>query len=318
MININNNLPIVCVFHKNCSDGFCSAVNCKRRYPNAEFCAVRPNELPTNIENKNVIILDCCYSKEVLLDLKHKAKSIIVLDHHKSNMEALGMSSNINILDGLIVFNDTLISPFFVGELIRTGRKNEAKSRYPELNDDQLDLAEITIFDMKRSGAGLSWDFLVGGERNWLSNFVEDKDLWNWKWEGAREVNCCIESFPFTFEAWEKLESQPIEKWIEEGEIILRYKQQLVNSICEKAQEVEVDGSNILVVNTNVLQNEVCQHLAVDRDFSASWYENEEGKRIYSFRSKPGKRDVSLVAIKLGGGGHFHSSSAKLDIGKKI
>ena len=64
------------------------------------------------------------------------------------------------------------------------------------------------IFDMERSGAGLTWDYFYPGRpRPWLIDYVEDRDLWRFKIEDAEVVNAYISTIPYTFEAWDEASS---------------------------------------------------------------------------------------------------------------
>src|SRR5260370_39965031 len=70
-----------------------------------------------------------------------------------------------------------------------------------------LEGAPYATFDMKRSGAGLAWDYLMssdGGynfiERPWWVNYTEDQDLWNWALPGSQTINAYLMVQPRTVE----------------------------------------------------------------------------------------------------------------------
>jgi oligoribonuclease NrnB/cAMP/cGMP phosphodiesterase (DHH superfamily) len=69
-----------------------------------------------------------------------------------------------------------------------------------------LEGAPYAIFDMSRSGAGLTWDELFGGTRPWVVDFIEDRDLWNWRLHRSKQICAYLGTLPFTFEAWSKLD----------------------------------------------------------------------------------------------------------------
>lgn len=88
------NLPeddVLILFHAECSDGFGAAYAAWKRYGDrAIYIAVKHGvDPPSEILNRNVIILDFSYSKEVLNTMLTKAKSLLILDHHKSAKEDL-------------------------------------------------------------------------------------------------------------------------------------------------------------------------------------------------------------------------------------
>ena len=82
---------ILILFHADCSDGFGAAYAAWKKYKdNALYIAVKHGaEPPSEILNRNVIILDFSYPKPVLAKMEQSAKSILILDHHKSAKEDL-------------------------------------------------------------------------------------------------------------------------------------------------------------------------------------------------------------------------------------
>lgn len=79
----------VCIYHGNCADGFCAAISVRLVYPDAVYHAGFYGEPYPDIEGKDVVLVDFSYKRPVLLEMATKAKSILILDHHKSAMEDL-------------------------------------------------------------------------------------------------------------------------------------------------------------------------------------------------------------------------------------
>lgn len=83
------------IYHKSCPDGFGAALALKvfldREHPNelTEFHAANHGEPVPDIDGKTVYIVDFAYNRETTIDIKRRAKSLIVLDHHKSAEGAL-------------------------------------------------------------------------------------------------------------------------------------------------------------------------------------------------------------------------------------
>ena len=262
----------IVIYHSWCSDGLLAAYLICKKYPDAEpYPAVHGTTPIPDVTGRDVFIVDFSYSREILLDMKAKAKSLLVLDHHKSAQEALS---------GL----------------------------------------DFCMFDMARSGCGMTWDYLYPGhQRQWIVNFTEDIDLWNFLLPKSREVNCAIRSYPLTFEALDMLEKMNPYDLAKEGEILLRSQRNMVDSIVKKAREVEIQGHKVLCVNTPVLQSEVANYLSKGRPFGVCWFESESGDRVYSLRSQEDGIDVSTIAKKYpGGGGHYHSAGYRILPGEKL
>jgi len=156
--------------HGSCPDGFVAAMIAKRRYPEAEVIfldhGADHTENLKKAEGKRVLMLDFSLrTREENDTLAASCASFGILDHHKSAREV-------------------------------------------------LESAPYAIFDMTRSGAGLAWDYLfgkescpfdVGNPRPWYVDYVEDRDLWNWKLENSREVCAYLGTLPLEFEAWKFL-----------------------------------------------------------------------------------------------------------------
>lgn len=84
-----NDKPLV-LFHASCSDGFCAAW-IYRRYvdPNCDFRAIQFGSAPPDVTGRKVVVLDFSFPRPQLLDMQQKARSFLVLDHHKTAAEDL-------------------------------------------------------------------------------------------------------------------------------------------------------------------------------------------------------------------------------------
>ena len=98
----------VIIYHKNCPDGSASAAVAYKKFgDDAEYipCSDRltlPEYVVSNTdkENTSLYILDFCYPKEVLAELKMEYKSVIVIDHHISSKEdALSLEGSVFSLE---------------------------------------------------------------------------------------------------------------------------------------------------------------------------------------------------------------------------
>ena len=79
------------IYHGGCTDGFGAAFAAwLARGDKAAYFPANYREPPPDVTGKNVLIVDFSYRRSVLLEMREKAKSILVLDHHKSAMEELG------------------------------------------------------------------------------------------------------------------------------------------------------------------------------------------------------------------------------------
>ena len=167
-------------------------------------------------------------------------------------------------------------------------------------------------FDLERSGATIAWEYWGSGfstnEGELLARYIEDRDLWRWKLPDSREVSAALDSHPKRFRVWDRLD---VETLAREGTGILRYIRTQAENLAGMAQEQELAGYRVPVVNTSLLGSETCEALLErhpEAEFAATYWEGD-GRRHWSLRSRAdGDFDVSQVAVKLGGGGHPHAA----------
>ena len=169
---------------------------------------------------------------------------------------------------------------------------------------------DYCYFDGNKSGARIAWDMIRCS--SWAVNkpdipsivlYVEDRDLWKFQLPHSREMNAALSSYPKDFMVWDELEKKDINELIIEGTAILRYQTQIVDFLADQAEEIEIGGYKVPVVNSPVLQSEIGNKLAQGQPFSAVWYQHR-GKRKFSLRSTNQGVDVAEIAQQQGGGGH--------------
>ncbi|HEY1171019.1 MAG TPA: hypothetical protein VGH19_06570 [Verrucomicrobiae bacterium] len=80
------------LYHKGCMDGFGAALCAWLKFGDEATyipCSNDDKVLPEMEDGSEVYILDFSFSRQVLLDLAFRMKSLLVLDHHKTAREAL-------------------------------------------------------------------------------------------------------------------------------------------------------------------------------------------------------------------------------------
>lgn len=187
---------------------------------------------------------------------------------------------------------------------------------------DTSTFANLTlVFDEKKSGAMLTWEWLNPDKKDqpwlapWLVRLVQDRDLWQWQFPESREISAYIASFPMTAEAWDflhaDLETDAGRKVAGEvGAAILRTNRQHVDSVVKNAVYWPLsEGVSVPVLNTTNLHSEVGERLCQGHPFSLTYFDDLKAmKRRWSLRSADGGVDVSKVAECLGGGGHARAA----------
>lgn len=160
------------------------------------------------------------------------------------------------------------------------------------------------VFDMGRSGAGITWDYFFPGEpRPSFINYIEDRDLWRYALPYSQEVNAAIESYPLTIDSYNDLSSTDWDdlKW--DGKAIKRYKDRQVEMISKNYIIVLLNEWRVAIVNSSCLFPEVANSLVGVTGIGGCWYMNEN-RVVFSLRSDSDIFDVADIAGHFGGGGH--------------
>jgi uncharacterized protein len=183
-----------------------------------------------------------------------------------------------------------------------------------------LEGLDFCIFDMNRSGAMLTWNYLFPEERPPdLIRYVEDRDLWRWALPSSQEISAWLGSWPFDFELWTELSSRlqdGSDRVVAEGSALLRQKRQYAEEMCRHPQWKVIGGHRVPVANASVCFSEVGERLCEkfpDAPFAAYYLDRSDGKRQWGLRSKYGF-DVSGVAQQYGGGGHAAAAGFSEDL----
>ena len=169
----------ICIYHANCADGFTAAWAVREALGDeAEYIPASYGQEPPDVTGADVIMVDFSYKRPVLDRMAQAARSILILDHHKTAAEDLA---------GLAV-------PLEHWDM----HCDEAGHHIAMWN-------VCAIFDMDRSGAQLAWDYFHGTARPELVEYVADRDLWKWELDGSREVSAVLASHEHDFGTWSDL-----------------------------------------------------------------------------------------------------------------
>lgn len=280
----------LCIYHGYCDDGFAAAWAVRHALgDDVEFYPGVYQVPPPDVTDRHVLMVDFSYKRPVLLEMAEQARSITILDHHKTAAEDLA---------------EFLEPPPF---------STWAPGGYPVLiNDGKPTIS--ALFDMARSGAGLTWDFFAEGEpRPAFIEYVEDRDLWLKKLPGSDEFTIALRSYPQNFILWDALVAAGPEALIAEGTSIQRYYRLRVEDFKRSAYEALINGHPCQIANIPYFAaSEVAGELAEQTVFGACYFEVEEGRWQYSLRSRHGF-DVSELAKTFGGGGHPAAAGFTVD-----
>ncbi len=295
----------LCIYHGNCDDGFGAAWAVRHALgDDVEFHAGMYGREPPDVADRDVILVDFSYKRPVL-DLMlqsgdvRQARSILILDHHKTAAEDLA---------GI--------------EAPHPGDGYDPRGWRSDW-EQQMAWPVRAVFDMNRSGAGLAWDFFHPGQaRPAFINYIEDRDLWRKALPGGDEFTIALRSYPQDFGTWDVLAAQGPDALIAEGQGIQRYYRLRIEELKRGAyrsliyfdgglagsQEAVCMAVNAPYFAASEVAGEMCAEPGVD--FGLCYFEGSSGEYYYSLRSR-GDFDVSVVARSYGGGGHKNAAGFK-------
>lgn len=281
----------LCIYHGNCADGFTAAWAVWRAVPTCEFYPGTYGETPPDVAGRDVIIVDFSYPRAVLDEMARSARTVIVLDHHRTAMEDL--RTMILPPDG----------PWDPERLLEQG------------------CGYCAIFDMDRSGAQITWDhFHPGGERPVLVDYVADRDLWRFELPRSREVSAFISVYDHEFREWEDLHSileSDVTHASRTGAVLEKKHLKDVNEIVRLTQRTMRIG-DLELPTANVppsMISDAGNIMATAGSGAAACYWDSPEGRVFSLRSTASGPDVSEIARRYGGGGHRNAAGFRMPRG---
>ncbi len=209
-------------------------------------------------------------------------------------------------------------------EKLKTFKNNENRIILIDHHLSSLKFKESVdefIVDINHSAAILTFKYFFKNKKvPKLLSYIEDQDLWRFKLPSSNEINIMIDLLENDFRKWQeyrkKIErKKELQKIIKQGELLIKYRQYLINQIIPQAVLVKFEGYDALAVNSSVLISEVGNALCKKHPPMAIVYSLNGKKKKISLRSD-GSVDVSKIAEKYGGGGHKGAASFILPLDK--
>jgi len=302
----------ICIYHGGCADGFTAAWAVWKRFGNSyDYHPGVYNNAPPDVTDRDVVIVDFSYKYDTLVEMSWKARSMLILDHHKTAAEDLGR------LPSVVSEHD------FQTEVMMLCQTQNM----PHIG---------ALFDQERSGAGIAWDFYhPGKKRPNLVDYVEDRDLWRFKLPLSREVNAFVFSYEYDFKTWDFLSARMhdhmgVQGVADQGGAIERkHHKDVAELVAEGRRELVIGGhwvpvSNLPKTLTSDAGHLMCAPYAspnlqgemVTPPFAACYWDTPEG-RVFSLRSR-GDFDVSEIAKIYGGGGHKSAAGFRVPFNHEL
>lgn len=261
----------VCIYHTNCLDGIVAAwVVWKYFNGNVELIPAQYGDpVPKGLEGANVYVVDFSYPLPRMIELAGIC-NLVVLDHHDTAERACK-----DLTRSIVQF---------------TGYTTHV------------------CFDMRKSGAGLTWDYFFPDVEAPLGvHLVEDRDLWLFNHELTKLWCAVAFSYPMTVENIDKLLSSRPEDIKLIGEALVRKQGLDVAKIAKSCRVLDIDGYKLAVVNANSMHTSDIGELLKHTYAAVAIYTDGKHGRYFSLRSDGFPTNV--LSERFGGGGHVKASA---------
>lgn len=232
----------------------------------------------------------------------HKENAIYIPVQHGNPVPEMEPESQIYILDFCYPFDVLKELASKQNIVVVIDHHKTSQESLPEIVPPNL----LCYFDMNQSGAMMSWKYWWPSSRciPELVDYIQDRDLWQWKLPQSHEVSAALSSYPMDFTLWNNLQ---IDQLKTEGKSVLRHTMQQASALAGNAFPMEVGGYQVHVVNATNFISEVCELICLcypGEPFAASYKDLSDAKRVWSLRTIHADFDVSKIAKRYGGGGH--------------
>lgn len=185
---------------------------------------------------------------------------------------------------------------------------------------DNVEKIKEHLFDIEHSGAYLAWKYFFSNENvPKLVEYIEDGDLYKFSLADARPIIAYIHVADFDFGIFSKIADElensiGYAKILEQGTLLRTVHERQVEYFAEKAELVEFEGYTIYAVNANNTVASDLGHLLSKKQGPFALIFNYENLAWKCSLRGDGTVDLSAIARKFGGGGHYNASGFKLDL----
>jgi len=289
-------MPDVVYYHKNCADGFGAALAVWMKFPGMpiDFIPVAYGDTVelTDIEGKNVYVVDFSFDVETTKNMAAVSKSLTVLDHHKTAQAALEPLLDEGLIDGVF-------------DMEHSGAYLTWKWLYPNGNVPKL-IQIIQDRDL--------WKFEFPYTRDvQAALFSYPYDFITWR-RILEQVEYATGLFDLQREgvAIERKHLKDIKELLDVSHRTMRFK-----GVYESVAGQPGDLMNVPTANLPyTMASDACQLLmSLNRKGMAATYYDGKDARYFSLRSNNDDIDVSFVAKQYGGGGHKRAAGFQMPLG---
>lgn len=177
----------------------------------------------------------------------------------------------------------------------------------------------VVHFDMDKSGARLAWEFFhPDAPLPDLVRFVEDRDIWAWRFPESAAYLAALDMEPFDLERWREIAAftpGQREAFMARGQAMDEKFHKLAADIAEGAQPLTFNGQQGLMVNAPGAFHSLVGEMLSQRSgsFALMWTAGKGGVVKVGLRSQRGY-DCIPLAESMGGGGHAQACGFRMGV----
>ena len=343
-------MTAIIIYHDKCVDGSYGAWLARRyftsRHPGLDIVEVPssygddiwkncrlPEEAMGKIDGAIIHVVDYSLPADLTVTLAKAAKVLHFFDHHKSvfhdldnNVQPWGLFHD-DSTDRIFCMHANKEIPEEQHSTVVGSREFPALGYQVHGNKCGSMIYLEWLLKNHPAGAVFTPDFcdsrgpvLVCQCAYQLAEYIQDRDLWNWKLPGSREVSEALylmaaegrfKEMLFAFST-----SESFQELTTRGETLVKFKKIRVEEACKNARLFQfypyssfpsADIHTVPVVNATEFHSEIGHRLLglyPDAPFAVVYRDIRPDFRSWSLRSREGGFDVSALAKRMGGGGH--------------
>lgn len=316
--------PLAVVYHAGCSDGLGAALAVKSANPQIPHMFIEgyyDREPPyEQLRGQHVYLVDFSYSRDQLMKIIEVARTITILDHHKTAREDL--------------------LPFVARDEVMDWKVNkfeeEAQAAQRMRLTDNRSCFIRAKFDMQKSGAVLAWEHFHPQQAVPLFfQYLQDRDLWTKRLPDCDTVAWGLKAFESSLTAWQEhfspylvgdinQQQHGIDKLVAAGQSVKAFLDIQVEAMAHNAHPIciQKNGQSFYALACNApgfMASELGGFLANRKDNPSGWgvtYSYGKKAMFFSLRSR-GSFDVGELAKGYScngrGGGHAPASGFEIE-----
>lgn len=268
----------ICIYHGDCPDGFGAAWVVHKLYPNYEYVSASYDGTVPDVAGKHVFIVDYSYPPKVLIEMAKVAQSILMIDHHKSAIDAYD-ESHLSLPDNVhVVLDDSQCGAALTFDRFYP---------YEALPDFLRHLQDRDL-----------WRFELPKTHEVVAALMSyPYDFETWDILAVTPIYVLIE---------------------EGRHIMRDFREKLHRHIDHAKSEAVIYGYRVPIINApHFMGSYLCEELSVGKPFAAYYWDGRHTRNFGLASSKDGM-DVERIAKRFGGGGHKHAAGFKIPLTESI